>query len=141
MLLEVGQSGSDRRIPSPLMYTWHSKHYLGAAHGLAGIITLLLQVTRQLVWMSGPISPVLLKSRPGTSPLLWKPASLSWCSPLWITSSRCSFPLGIFHPRLRVKGETNWCTGVMAPPVLCIYWLTLIGLVVSQTVPSLYVGK
>jgi hypothetical protein len=28
----------------PLMYTWHDKHYLGAAHGLAGILTLLLQV-------------------------------------------------------------------------------------------------
>lgn len=26
------------------MYTWHGKHYLGAAHGLAGILTLLLQV-------------------------------------------------------------------------------------------------
>ena len=26
------------------MYAWHGKHYLGAAHGLAGILTLLLQV-------------------------------------------------------------------------------------------------
>ena len=26
------------------MYTWHGKHYLGAAHGLAGILTLLLQI-------------------------------------------------------------------------------------------------
>lgn len=28
----------------PLMYAWHDKHYLGAAHGLAGIFYLLMQV-------------------------------------------------------------------------------------------------
>ncbi|KAH8554649.1 hypothetical protein BGW37DRAFT_205614 [Umbelopsis sp. PMI_123] len=27
----------------PLMWTWHDKHYLGAAHGVAGIIAILLQ--------------------------------------------------------------------------------------------------
>ena len=27
-----------------LMYTWHHKHYLGAAHGLVGVATVLLQV-------------------------------------------------------------------------------------------------
>lgn len=45
-ILDGGQRGS--RVsdsPSPLMYTWHDKHYLGAAHGLAGILTVLLQVT------------------------------------------------------------------------------------------------
>jgi hypothetical protein len=40
-LLEVG-----RRLvsPSPLMYQWHKKRYLGAAHGLTGILYMLLQV-------------------------------------------------------------------------------------------------
>ena len=31
----------------PLMYQWHEKKYLGAAHGMAGIIYLLLQVSAQ----------------------------------------------------------------------------------------------
>lgn len=34
----VGRSGS------PLMYQWHEKEYLGGAHGLAGILYILLQV-------------------------------------------------------------------------------------------------
>jgi len=33
-----------RQTP-PLMYQWHEKKYLGAAHGMAGIIYLLLQVS------------------------------------------------------------------------------------------------
>ena len=28
---------------SPLMYAWHDKVYIGAAHGLAGVLTMLLQ--------------------------------------------------------------------------------------------------
>ncbi|KAL4222306.1 LanC-like protein 2 [Mactra antiquata] len=28
----------------PLMYAWHDKHYLGAAHGIAGIFYILMQV-------------------------------------------------------------------------------------------------
>lgn len=51
VVLERGRVGArhysqSSRAPSkspPLMYTWHEKHYLGAAHGLAGILTLLLQ--------------------------------------------------------------------------------------------------
>jgi len=31
------------------MYSWHDKHYLGAAHGLSGIFYMLLQVKRSLV--------------------------------------------------------------------------------------------
>ena len=42
--VEAGEKGKEASIPSPLMYTWHGRHYLGAAHGLAGIATLLLQV-------------------------------------------------------------------------------------------------
>ena len=45
VILDAGQRGSKLYgSPSPLMFTWHDKHYLGAAHGLAGILTLLLQV-------------------------------------------------------------------------------------------------
>jgi hypothetical protein len=28
----------------PLMYEWHGKKYLGAAHGIAGILFVLIQV-------------------------------------------------------------------------------------------------
>lgn len=34
--------------PCPLMYEWHLKYYLGAAHGIAGILYLLLQVPEYL---------------------------------------------------------------------------------------------
>ena len=27
------------------MYSWHEKHYLGAAHGLVGVLTVLLQAS------------------------------------------------------------------------------------------------
>ena len=30
------------------MYTWHEKHYVGAAHGIVGIIYMLLQVKNQM---------------------------------------------------------------------------------------------
>ena len=32
------------RVPR-LMYSWHEKHYLGGAHGLVGILTVLLQAS------------------------------------------------------------------------------------------------
>lgn len=44
LVVEAGKRGREEAIASPLMYTWHGKHYLGAAHGLAGIATVLLQV-------------------------------------------------------------------------------------------------
>jgi hypothetical protein len=36
------------RSSAPLMYEWHGKKYLGAAHGLAGIFHTLLLVRRWL---------------------------------------------------------------------------------------------
>ncbi|CAN7996350.1 unnamed protein product [Ixodes hexagonus] len=33
---------------SPLMYQWHDSYYLGAAHGISGILYMLLQVRAQL---------------------------------------------------------------------------------------------
>ena len=45
LILSAGESES-RLLgsSSPLMFSWHDKHYLGAAHGLTGILTILLQV-------------------------------------------------------------------------------------------------
>lgn len=36
------------KFKSPLMYEWHESYYLGAAHGVSGILYLLLQVTEYL---------------------------------------------------------------------------------------------
>ena len=44
IVLALGERQKEVKYDSPLMYTWHGKHYLGAAHGLAGILTILLQV-------------------------------------------------------------------------------------------------
>ena len=44
LIIETGKAGREASIDSPLMYTWHGKHYLGGAHGLAGIAMQLLNV-------------------------------------------------------------------------------------------------
>ena len=44
-IIEVGRAGVEPSIPSPLMYDWHGSRYYGAAHGLAGILVTLLQVS------------------------------------------------------------------------------------------------
>lgn len=42
-LLESGrQYAREHSSPAPLFYEWHSKEYLGAAHGLSGILQALL---------------------------------------------------------------------------------------------------
>lgn len=44
MIVKSGQTGSKRfKTRSPLMYEWHEKQYYGAAHGLVGILFMLLQ--------------------------------------------------------------------------------------------------
>ena len=44
-ILDAGRQGSrDSGSRCPLLFTWHGKHYLGAAHGLVGILLVLLQV-------------------------------------------------------------------------------------------------
>lgn len=35
---------AETSIGPPLMYEWHGKKYLGAAHGIAGILFVLIQV-------------------------------------------------------------------------------------------------
>jgi len=44
-IIESGRAMSRaERSSSPLMYEWHDKKYLGAAHGLVGILHTLLLV-------------------------------------------------------------------------------------------------
>lgn len=50
-VLSSGERGREAEYHSPLMFTWHNRHYLGAAHGIAGILTMLLQVPHKLICM------------------------------------------------------------------------------------------
>ena len=43
-----GDHGKLAAPPPALMYSWHGKYYLGAAHGLVGILTVLLQVKQNM---------------------------------------------------------------------------------------------
>ena len=44
MIIQCGQVYSEKnQCKSPLMYEWHEKQYFGMAHGLAGILMMLLQ--------------------------------------------------------------------------------------------------
>ena len=44
-IISKGKEGAKSCPPATLQYSWHDKYYLGAAHGLAGILHTLLQST------------------------------------------------------------------------------------------------
>jgi lantibiotic modifying enzyme len=44
-IMEAGRAGGKERV---LFWKWHDKEYLGAAHGAAGILTLLLRVSKHM---------------------------------------------------------------------------------------------
>ena len=46
LILNVGKEGAKKapHLNSPLMYTWHGKLYVGAAHGISGILHTLMEV-------------------------------------------------------------------------------------------------
>lgn len=43
----------------PLLYEWHKKQYIGAAHGMAGIYYMLMQVS-ECKMLNGPSSGLVL---------------------------------------------------------------------------------
>ncbi|XP_062518191.1 glutathione S-transferase LANCL1-like [Corticium candelabrum] len=47
VILNAGKEGACKapEMKSPLMFSWHGKHYIGAAHGIGGIIYTLLEVS------------------------------------------------------------------------------------------------
>lgn len=48
-IFTIGKSGAARgKFKCPLMYQWHDSYYLGAAHGLSGILYLLLHLKELL---------------------------------------------------------------------------------------------
>lgn len=49
MILICGKNEAKAgKFKCPLMYQWHDSYYLGAAHGLSGILYLLLQIKEYL---------------------------------------------------------------------------------------------
>lgn len=46
-VLAGGRAGASDRTACPLMYRWHGTRYYGAAHGLAGILHVLLHFPLQ----------------------------------------------------------------------------------------------
>ncbi|XP_041479094.1 lanC-like protein 2 isoform X1 [Lytechinus variegatus] len=49
-ILDSGQKlARKEKSSSPLLFEWHEKKYIGAAHGMAGILTLLMQVKSAVV--------------------------------------------------------------------------------------------
>ncbi|XP_044015351.1 glutathione S-transferase LANCL1 [Aphidius gifuensis] len=48
LLINGKKYSSDNNFEAPLMYSWHDKEYLGGAHGLAGILFILLQAREYL---------------------------------------------------------------------------------------------
>lgn len=58
-ILNSGLSLSRKeRSRSPLMYSWHGKHYVGAAHGIVGIMFMLLQVYPNCKLVASHISEI-----------------------------------------------------------------------------------
>ncbi|XP_041365618.1 lanC-like protein 2 isoform X2 [Gigantopelta aegis] len=92
LVLRSGRTMSERDGWShPLMFAWHDKHYLGAAHGLAGIFYTLMQVH------SSSLQPDIDK--------LVKP-SIDYMLTLRFPSGNCPSSIGSNTDKL-----VHWCHG------------------------------
>lgn len=49
ILVSGQQTAQKEKSRSPLMYYWHDKAYVGAAHGFIGILFMLLQVGKTFI--------------------------------------------------------------------------------------------
>ncbi|KAM0732591.1 LanC-like protein 2 [Formica fusca] len=92
---------SSNRCQSPLMYSWHHKEYVGGAHGLAGILYLLLQARHYLtqVQIDNYLKP-----------------SLYYLQKLQFSSG--NFPSSIGNPSDKL---VQWCHG--APGISILFCL------------------
>ncbi|XP_058794222.1 lanC-like protein 2 isoform X2 [Phymastichus coffea] len=90
-----------RGINSPLMYMWHDSEYLGGAHGLAGILYLLLQAKQYLTedQLKNEIEP-----------------SLQWLEKLKYPSGNFLSSVGSTTDKL-----VHWCHG--APSMTMLFTL------------------
>ncbi|KAH6939169.1 hypothetical protein HPB50_016392 [Hyalomma asiaticum] len=109
-VLSSGQQlSAEEKSRSPLMYQWHDSFYLGAAHGLAGIFYMLLQV--QSVLTDAELTRLV------------KP-SIDWLAALQYPSGNYPSSIGSSTDKL-----VHWCHG--APGT--IHLLLLAHLVFKET--------
>ncbi|XP_018327913.1 lanC-like protein 2 [Agrilus planipennis] len=88
-MLFIGQKEAKAgKFKCPLMYEWHGKYYLGAAHGVAGILYLLLQAKQYLTEseLNDLIKPTIeflttTRFANGNYPSSWKSNTdkVQWC--------------------------------------------------------------
>ncbi|XP_014216340.1 lanC-like protein 2 [Copidosoma floridanum] len=101
-VLSSGKSyAKSRGIKSPLMYMWHDSEYLGGAHGLAGILYLLLQARQYLTeeQLKNEVEP-----------------SLQWLEKLKYPSGNFPSSVGSTTDKL-----VHWCHG--APSMTMLFCL------------------
>ncbi|CAH0554962.1 unnamed protein product [Brassicogethes aeneus] len=89
-ILKIGQiKAKSEGFNCPLMYEWHNSYYLGAAHGVSGILFLLLNCTEYLLELEimGLIKPTIdylatLRFSSGNFPSSYKSENdkyVQWC--------------------------------------------------------------
>jgi lantibiotic modifying enzyme len=106
--------------PSPLMFEWHEKKYLGAAHGIAGILFVLLQVYN-INFFVVIIKALILQSLEYLPEDRQEDVQNLTCGTLDFLLSTC-FPSGNFPSSIGNNSDrlVHWCHGAPAfVPVLC----------------------
>ncbi|ELU13947.1 hypothetical protein CAPTEDRAFT_174165 [Capitella teleta] len=123
------QFAKEERSKFPLMYEWHDKKYLGAAHGLAGILYLLLQIREPVYqkysheWIEPSIEMLMtLRFPSGNYPSSIGSASgdklVQWChgAPGWVPTF-CMAHKTYGEPKYLDEalkcGEVIWCRGLL----------------------------
>lgn len=91
--MSAEQKKTDR---CPLLYEWHKKQYIGAAHGMAGIYYTLMQV-RVDEELNGPHIWLLNKQNTQTSSSLYNTSVAHGCS---ILNNSVSFMIGVCITRV-----------------------------------------
>jgi len=107
VIIESGQIYSNsHKSPCPLMYSYYGTEYLGAAHGVSGIIQMLLAF------------PVFLQENPTAEELIKRTLDFY----LTLQDEKGNFPCDMGDVNSRRRGENNlvhWCHG--APGALYMF--------------------
>lgn len=115
----------------PLMYEWHGKKYLGAAHGIAGILFVLIQVNfKSFINIKFVMLFIFLQSLEYLTEDKQEELQPLICVTLDFLLDSC-FPSGNFPSSIGNNTDrlVHWCHGAPAfVPVLCSAFKVLPGL-------------
>lgn len=129
IILQSGRNFSQNEsFPCKLMYEWHDKRYLGAAHGLAGIFFILMQCTLSSENLNELIRPALdycldLKFSSGNMPSSIGSSNgdklVHWChgSPGWIHT--CILAYKTFEDKKYINEAINMSEVIWSRGLLC----------------------